>query len=110
MTDDKLSMFSDDDEEELAQLDEVVPDSVRKWLSSTFASQDQVKGWLLVSPPVKRLYFICRDNIDRLSSAFSSRLASTFMEKIGVRLRFHIIGWLPPSPPDNRLASAFNSR
>jgi hypothetical protein len=55
LTDDRLFMFSDDDEEELAQLDEVVPDSVRKWLSSTFASQDQVKGRLRVSPPVKRL-------------------------------------------------------
>jgi hypothetical protein len=66
MTDEKLSMFSDDDEEELAQLDEVVPDSVRKWLSSTFASQDQVKGWLPFSPPVKRLYSICRDKIDIL--------------------------------------------
>ena len=35
---------SDDDEEELAQLDDVVPDSVRKWLASTFASQEQVDG------------------------------------------------------------------
>ena len=37
-------LSSDDDEEELAQLDDVVPDSVRKWLASTFASQEQVDG------------------------------------------------------------------
>ena len=81
MTDDKLSMFSDDDEEELAQLDEVVPDSVRKWLSSTFASQDQVKGWLPLSRPVKRLDSTFRDKFDRPSLSPDKRLASAFASR-----------------------------
>ncbi len=60
--------LSNDDEEELAQLEEVVPDSVRKWLASTFASQDQVDSW----PPSSLVWtgrklpfdFVCPDQVE----------------------------------------------
>ncbi len=80
--------LSNDDEEELAQLEEVVPDSVRKWLASTFATQDQVDSW----PPSSPVWTGRKLPFDFVRPRPGKRLASNSAPQDQVE------GWPPTQP------------